>query len=304
MPHLLLARYGLHAVTFRAALHQAKDPRVFEERGEVLLRVRNAPGSVKGAVGMAELRGMRDVLVGTSGDLTDFKAAFSALHPHTATHTLTIHAGDARKCKRDIEPVLEALADEGSDESLSELSVLDRMLEQQTRRQVEGACPSPEWRSFLLSVLRGNSVSLPRPGDDDDGKRTPVALLGHLCGQPDLPSYVEVFGGRVVYDEWAQLAAELAVCREPYLGLAQSPLLLGPAARFERLKPLLSGIEAVILVTEPFCASSMEEAFFRGVVRKPLLVLDCETLANLDATRLLRLENFAASAFKSGGRPE
>lgn len=251
---------------------------------------------------MAELRGMRDVLAGTAGELTDFRAALSVLHPHTSVHSLTIHPGDEQKTRRDVEPVLEALAS-SSDEADPDLKLgmLDRMLDQQTRHQMDGAYPSPEWRSFLLSVLRGNSVRLPRPGEGD-GARIPVALLGALGGQQDLPSYIEVFGGRVVYDEWAQLAAELAVSREAYLGLSHSPLVLGPAARFARLKPMLSRVAAVILVAEPFCASAMEEAFFRGLVRKPLLVLDFETLANLDATRLMRLENFADSAFKATGR--
>jgi len=121
--------------------------------------------------------------------------------------------------------------------------------------------------------------------------------MGYLAGFPDLPLFIEALGGRVVYDEWLQLAAELVLAPEPMRGLAESPLCAGFGARSRRLHEVLDDVDAVILVTEPFCSLAMEEAWLRDSVRRPLLVLESESLAGLDATRRLRLGNFASMAF-------
>jgi len=106
----------------------------------------------------------------------------------------------------------------------------------------------------------------------------------------------------VVYDEWGQLGANLALSESPYQGLSDSPLVLGLKAREERLKAILDKVQAAILVAEPFCASALEEAWFRSTLKIPILVLESDSLGNLDATSLSRLENFANVAFSGRGR--
>jgi hypothetical protein len=178
------------------------------------------------------------------------------------------------------------------------LRLSSRALARLEERQLDRAFSSLDWRRFLLAIV-ADADSPPLPPPDDSGhSRFPVAVLGSLAGLADLPATLEVFGGRVVYDEWPQLAAQLCLAEEPFPALSSSPLVLGLPARLERLAARRDRIGAVILVTEPFCATAMEEAWFRGGLDKPLLALESESLGPLDATKVSRLESFAAMAFK------
>jgi len=297
VPRILAERHGLRTVCFRAALQQAEDAGVYESRGEQLLGVRNAPPTVKAAVGLAEMQGLDSVLAATAGDLNDFRAALSVLHPAIETDLLPVIPRNEAATREAADKVLADVGVAAAGGSLrTEPTMLRRALKELERKALEGAFSSVEWRSFLLRIVRGNEVQLPL--EDSEGReRAKVALLGNLSGPLDLAASIEVFGGRVVYDEWLQLAARLTLSETPYGDLAFSPLVQGLAQRSRELSSRLPNVDAVVLVVEPFCASSMEEVWFRAALSKPMLVLEAETLGNMDATRQLRLENFASAAF-------
>lgn len=302
IPRALLGpAHGFRVTVLRSALHCCTSPHLYEEQGEHALKVRNAPPTVKGAVGWARLKGLRHILAPTCGDLVDFRAAFSCLAPHTDVHLLPICPGDARRTQERIAPVLERLVQEGDEGDVGNLDnrVLGRLHEELARRQLQGCFGSVEWHRYLLALVDGSESDVPQADDSGDG-RCRVAVLGYLAGLSDLYELVEYLGGRVVLDEWAELAAQLVLAQDPYEALSSSPWVLGLNARFERLKRCLGDVGAVILVTEPFCALAIEETWFRNVVKVPFLVLECNRLGALDAGQQLRLENFAGTVF--GGR--
>ncbi len=296
LPLSLAARYVLAVHPVRAALVEAGPQHVFGERGERLLGVRNAPPTVKAAVGLAEMRGYRHALVAGAGDIIDYRAAFTVLEPHLQTHVLPLFPGDAERTARAGEPVLRAVGDGETGPNL-DVRMLARSLDAQEERQLRGALPSAEWRRLLLGLLHGAAPALPQP-DAGGEERARVALLGHLAGPPEILDYIEVFGGRVVYEEWLQCAVRIALAAEPWQALATSPLVGGVDARIANLEPILDRVDAIVAVVEPFCALALDEAWMRGALRKPLLVLEVESLAHLDATRVMRLENFAEMAFR------
>jgi len=295
IPRRLAAAYGLRCVALRAELHAAAEARVYEERGERVLALRNAPPSVKAAVGLVELRGIPGVLCATPGDIVDFSAAMSALEPACRVVPLSLVPSDVERTGAGVTHALESLA--GPPAGPGTLDVLAVRLPELERRQSRGSYPSGEWRRFLLDLVRGAAPPLPLEDESDD-RRARVAVVGYLAGYPELPLMVESLGGRVVYDEWLQLAAELVVASDPMRELAESPLCCGLGARARRLLEIIDDVDAVILVSEPFCSLALEEAWLRDFVRRPLLVLESETMAGLDATRRLRLESFASLAFR------
>ncbi len=296
LPHLLTRKLAGRTSVIRAVLHLAESPYLYEERGEELLGVRNAAATVKAAVGWAEVSGVRRVLAATAGDIVDYAAAFTRLHPHVTTHPLPVYPGDAVRTREGVSALLDELPAADNEEGAPHAAMHVRLLAEAFGRQREGVFPSGAWHSFLLDLLRPAAVPLPEvDGLQDD--RVPVAVMGSLAGFSDLYDLVEMQGGRVVYDEWAELAAELALAREPFDALAQSPLVTGPVARLARLRPHLEDVAAVILVVEPFSASALDEAWFRNDLGKPLLVLESERLGFMDSARQLRLENFCTTVF-------
>jgi hypothetical protein len=300
IPRRLAESFGVRCVTLRAELHAVAEARVYEERGERVLSLRNAPPTVKGAVGLVELRGISAALCPTSGDIVDFPAALSCLEPGCRVIPLSVVPNDTARTEAGISSAFESIA--GAAAAPSSLDLVGSRLAELQRRQLAGAFPSGEWHRFLLDVVRGAVQGLPI--EDESGRsRARVAVMGYLAGFPDLPLLIEALGGRVVYDEWLQLAAELVLASEPARSVAQSPLCLGFGARSRRLHEIMEEVDAVILITEPFCSLALEEAWLRDAVRRPLLVLESESLAPLDATRRLRLENFASMAFarRTGG---
>ena len=302
LPHVLAARFGLRTINIRVALHLAQEPHVFDERGEKLLAVRNVPPTVKGAVGLAELRGIRHILTPSTGDIVDFRAALSCLHPHVSQPLLPVYPGDEQRTREGVDAVLSRLSvGQGPVVEPVDVSVFSKVLGDLERRQLAGAFCSVDWQSFLLSLVQGTDARLPEE-DGRQGQRARVAVLGYLAGMPDLMSYVEAFGGRVVYAEWPQMAARLALSGSPYQALANSPLVLGLGARLAHAQRAADQVDAYILVTEPFCSLALEEAWFRAHLRKPLLMLESESLGILDATRLSRLESFAGVAFGGHSR--
>lgn len=296
LPHLLAGDLGLRTSVVRSVLHRAEGPYLYEERGEELLGVRNAAATVKAAVGWAEVSGVRHLLAATAGDIVDYAAAFTRLHPHVTTHMLPVYPGDANRTRDGMSAVLNKLPAAGSGASPLEKPMHGRLLGEMLGRQRQLVFPSGAWHNFLLDLLRPSAVPLPE-ADGFGEDRVPVAVMGCLAGFSDLYDLVEMQGGRVVYDEWPELAAELALAREPYEALAQSPLVMGPEARLARLKPHLDDISAVILVVEPFSASALDEAWFRNDLGKPMLVLESERLGLMDSARQLRLENFSTTVF-------
>jgi hypothetical protein len=129
-----------------------------------------------------------------------------------------------------------------------------------------------------------------------------VAVLGPLVGFPDLVGRIGALGGRVVYEEWRELAAEMEEAEDWAGALACGPLVAGLPARLARLRAIAAEVQAAILVTEPFCALAMEETFFRRVLietRLPMLVLEAEGYGPMDAARVTRLEAFAEAAMKN-----
>jgi hypothetical protein len=298
LPHALAKEYGFQVIPVRQALIESHTPHVFIERGEQLLRVRNAPAMVKAAVGYAEMRGFKQALATTSGDLVDFVAAWSVLGPDFIAHSLPVFARSSKKTHEQIGAVLRALSEPQADSDEVEHDpapvCLDRFLAEQERLQLQGRYHSNDWRRYLGDLIMGRNPALPSPATP--GRAVPVALLGNLSWPADLITYIDVFGGRVVYDEWVQLAARLALASEPCKALAESPLVCGLKARLKALKPYLDTVQAIILVVEPFSASALEEAWFRREIDKPVLVIEAGDMGRLDATRLMRLENFASVA--------
>ncbi len=295
VPRRLALRHGVRPVVLRAELHAAAEARVYEERGERVLGLRNAPPSVKGAVGLVELRGIPAVLCATAGDIVDFSAALSCLEPGCSVVPLSVVPSDVSLTSAGVDAAMASAGGPAREDSA--LDVVAPRLAELQRRQAQGAFPSGEWHRFLLDLVRGTLPPLP-VADESGADKTRVAVMGHLAGFPDLPLMLESLGARVVYDEWLQLAAELVLAAEPARALAESPLCIGFGARSRRLHEILDDVDAVILVTEPFCSLAMEEVWLRDAVRRPLLVLESESLAFLDATRRLRLENFASMAFR------
>ena len=299
LPHVLTMGLGFRSTVIRAVLHRAESPHVYEERGEELLGVRNAAATVKAAVGWAEVSGVRHLLAATAGDIVDYAAAFTRLHPHVATHLLPVYPGDVARTREGVSALLDELPAGGGCGRVAErqeTAMHGRLLAEMLGRQRQRVFPSGAWHNFLLDLLQPAAVPLPEAdGSHDD--RVPVAVMGCLAGFSDLYDLVEMQGGRVVYDEWAELAAELALAREPYAAMARSALVTGPVARLARLKPHLDDISAVILVVEPFSASALDEAWFRNDLGKPLLVLESERLGLMDSARQLRLENFSTTVF-------
>jgi len=214
------------------------------------------------------------------------------------TRLLPLFPGDRKRTEVAVSACLADLSGGPGQAVRVDVGMLHRVLADMARRQENGAFSSTDWHRFLVSLVIGTDVDLPN-ADGEGQRRAPVALMGYLAGLPDLPGYIEVFGGRVVYDEWPQLAAEIAITPSPFDLLASSPLIMGLEARLARVRPVLDKVNAVVLVVEPFCATAMEEAYFRARVDKPLLVLESESLEKLDATKLSRLENFAKVAFRS-----
>lgn len=299
LPSNLLAGAGIQAQPIRALLADSGANQVFLEHGEKLLGVRNAPPTAKAAAGLADVRGYRHAIVSVPGDLVDQRAALSVLYPHLQTHLLPIVPERADL----MEAAWQRLADDlGPTPELpiaGDGRLLGRALEEHARRQRRGHYPSAEWRRFLLGLLLGGAPALPAP--DEKVGLARVALLGGLAGPSDLLDYIEMFGGRVVYDEWLELSGELFFADRPFEAIANSPLVCGLASREARVKVMLGGIDAIVLVVEPFCASALEEAWVRSAFRKPILVVEADGLGHLDATRVMRLENFASMAFASGG---
>jgi hypothetical protein len=302
LPGHLLADAGIQAQPLRALLAEAGSSQVFLERGEKLLGVRNAPPTAKAGAGLAEIRGYRHAIVALPGDLVDHRAALSALHPHLCTHLLPLVPGNADLVKVAWQRLVEEFEPSPAPQSTGDYRLLARSLEEHARRQRQGQYPSAEWRRFLLGLLLGGAPPLPVP--DEKTMPARVALLGGLAGPSDLIDYIEMFGGRVVYDEWLELSSELFFAEHPFEALANTPLVAGLAAREERINEILDGVDAIILIVEPFCASALEEAWVRSAFRKPILVIEADGLGHLDATRVMRLENFAALAFagKGGGQ--
>lgn len=355
IPFVLSSSRGLKTACFRACLHQAEEAHVYEARGERLLGVRNTTCTVKGAVGFAEMKGLKDVLIATAGELNDFRAAMSPLRSNISTHLLPIYPRDEVGTSAGVNAVLDAVSDscsltcgseaeregrnlekgngDGTPSSpacqsnpkgesgtlwrerdsgarprvpcwrsvpIIDTSLVRRVFTDLESMAGEGAFRSTEWRRYLLNMVNGCEAELPRE-DGEGEKRARVALLGRLSGLADLPAAIERYGGRVVYDEWLQLAARLVLSDRPYFDLAYSPLVLGLRERTRVLTSRLARVDALILVVEPFSACALEETWFRGETRKPLLVLESETLGNLDATKVARLENFAAAVFSHRG---
>ncbi len=298
LPKVLVRGLGMRAVPLRALLATAGPLHVFVERGEGVLGIRNVPPTVKAAVGVADVRGYRHALVASPGDLVDYRAALSVLSPHLETHLLPLYANDAPRMEDAYESLRERFSGPAPVAAGDE-RLLARTLREHAARQLTGACTSPDWRRFLLGLLTGTHPEPPELAPAPERAR--VALMGALAGPSDLLDYIEVFGGRVVYDEWAQLAAELTYSSQPFADLTTSPLLCGLQAREARLREIENSVDAVVLVVEPFCALAMEEAWLRSAIRKPLLVVEADGPGHLDATRVMRLENFSALAFQGGG---
>lgn len=297
LPGRLLSDAGVQAQPLRAVLAEAGASQVFLERGEKLLGIRNAPPSARAAVGLAEVRGYRHAILAVPGDLVDHRAALSILHPHLEMHLLPVVPGDAPLLERAWQGLRKSLPPGPSSTPPGDYRLLARSLEEYARRQRSGLYPSAEWRRFLLGLLLGGTPVPPTADGNSGGAK--VALLGGLAGPGDLLDYIEMFGGRVVYDEWLELSNEIFFAERPFEVLADSPLVCGLGAREKRMKKILGDVDAVVLVVEPFCASALEEAWVRSAIRKPTLVIEADGLGHLDATRVMRLENFASMAFAS-----
>ncbi len=299
LPGQLLSESGIQAQPLRAILAETGTSQVFLERGERLLGVRNAPPTAKAAVGMAEMRGYRHAIVSLPGDLIDHRAALSTLQPHLSTHLLPIVPGQPRLTEEAWQRFVAKLEPPATVMATGNYRLLARSLEEHARRQRQGQYPSAEWRRFLLGLLLGGAPV--RPTADERVKPARVALLGGLAGPSDLIDYIEMFGGRIVYDEWLELSAELYFAERPFEALANSPLVAGLLAREKRINQILEGVDAIVLIVEPFCASALEEAWVRSAFRKPILVIEADGAGHLDATRVMRLENFATMAFGADG---
>ncbi len=295
LPGCLLSDAGVYAQPLRALLADVGTSEVFLERGEKLLGVRNAPPTAKAAVGLAEVRGYRHAILAVPGDLVDHRAALSVLYPHLEMHLLPIVPGDAKLMAMAWQGLVAGLPTAMPPPANADYRLLARSLEEHARRQRRGLYPSAEWRRFLLGLLLGGTPVAPT--SDDKAGLAKVALLGGLAGPGDLLDYIEMFGGRVVYDEWLELSNEIFFGEEPFATLANSPLVCGLGAREQRVTEILDEVDAIVLVVEPFCASALEEAWVRSAFRKPILVIEADGLGHLDATRVMRLENFAAMAF-------
>ncbi len=298
LPSRLLIKAGIQTQPVRALLAESGATQVFLERGEKLLGIRNAPATAKAAAGLAEVRGYRHAIVSVPGDLVDHRAALTILHPHLATHLLPIVPGNSELIELAWQRMVAGFDNTDGIPAASDQRLLARSLEEHARRQRQGHYPSAEWRRFLLGLLLGGAPAL--PAADEKAKPAKVALLGALAGPTDLLDYIEMFGGRVVYDEWLELSAELFFAEQPFEALSSSPLVCGLTSREERVKGILEDVDAIVLVVEPFCASALEEAWVRSAFRKPILVIEADGLGHLDATRVMRLENFAAMAFAGG----
>jgi hypothetical protein len=303
LPRTLLGNaQGMRVNVLRSHLHLSRSPHLYEEQGERVLRVRNTPPSVKGAVGFAQLKGLRDLLMPTVGDLVDFKAAFSCLAPHSRLWTLPVFPGNTEQTREHLEPVLRRLVEPAtqSQQGAVDTRMLSRLLEDLCVRQRDGCFSSVEWHSHLLSCVDGRDAAVPQ-ADERVVPRGRVAVMGYLAGLPDLYELVEYLGGRVVYDEWAEAAASLVLAEDPYHGIAHAPFVLGLEARIRLLQELDDRLDAVIFVSEPFSALAVEETWFRNVIKLPLLSLECSRLGLMDSGQQLRLENFARTTF---GRAE
>lgn len=303
MPRTLLGTaQGMRVNVLRSHLHLSRSPHLYEEQGERVLRVRNTPPSVKGAVGFAQLKGLRDLLIPTAGELVDFTAAFSSLAPHSRLWTLPVFPGNTEKTREHLGPVLQRLVqqDTDSETGLVDTRMLSRLLGDQCARQLEGCFASVDWHSHLLACVDGRDADVPQ-AEERMEPRGRVAVMGYLAGLPDLYELVEYLGGRVVYDEWAEAAARLVLAGDPYHGIAHSPFVLGLEERLRLLMERNDRLDAVIFVSEPFSALAVEETWFRNVIKLPLLSLECTRLGLMDSGQQLRLENFARTSF---GRAE
>ncbi|GEM_PF-3771405 len=247
---------GDRFISIRDYLQGHRRAAAFVETGERLAGVRNAPAMVKGAVGAASVEGWEQVLLATELDLTDFRCALEAMDGAPLTTVIPLIPGEPSRTEEEVAGILGPMF--------------------------------PVERS-----VDSNEIALPAEWDESH-----VVVLGGLpTGLRGLAQRCQELGWRSVVDLWDLRRAPVGVSTPGQLLEAASDFALwdDPETFSARVKGLVgSAAPPMILRTEPFCGTQLQEVWLRRLWPGPLLVLEAQGIAPLDASVNLRLEAFRA----------